>query len=70
MTNGQWRISGMAAEMGPDQPLMVIDFENPETMAPQKPVDPAVIAAPAATQPGQQPASEVARNPFEQSSQR
>jgi hypothetical protein len=70
MTNGQWRISGMAAEMGPNQPLMVIDFENPDTMTPQKPVDQALIAAPAATSPGQQPSNEVARNPFDQASQR
>jgi hypothetical protein len=70
MIEGQWRISGMAAEMGPNQPLMVIDFENPETMVPQKPVDPPVIAGPAATQPGQQPSTDVARNPFDESSQR
>jgi hypothetical protein len=69
-TEGKWRISGMAAEMGPDQPLMVIDFENPETMSPQKPVDPAMVAGAPANQPPAQPGSEVARNPFDQSSQR
>jgi hypothetical protein len=69
LTNGQWRISGMAAEIGAAQP-MVIDFENPETMAPPKPVDPATIAGPAANQPAPQPASEVARNPFDQPAQR
>jgi hypothetical protein len=26
---GQWRISGMAAEIGPNQPPVVMDFENP-----------------------------------------
>lgn len=69
-TAGQWRISGMAAEMGPNQPLMVIDFENPETMAPPKPVDPAMIVGPATGAPGAQPGSEVARNPFDQPAQR
>jgi hypothetical protein len=69
LTDGKWRISGMAAEIGAAQP-MVIDFENPETMAPQKPVDPATIAGPAATQPASQPKSEVARNPFDQPAQR
>ena len=27
--NGQWRISGMAEDLGPDQEPMIIDFENP-----------------------------------------
>src|SRR5690606_20230880 len=31
--DGQWRISGMAAEIGPDQPPVVMDFENPGQMA-------------------------------------
>lgn len=68
--NGQWRISGMAAEMGPNQPLMVIDFENPETMAPKKPIDPALVVGPAASAPATEAAAEVARNPFEQPTQR
>lgn len=69
-TEGQWRISGMAAEMGPNQPPMVIDFENPETMAPQKPIDPKMIVGPAPGGPGAPPSSEVARNPFDQPAQR
>jgi len=28
--DGLWRISGMAAHVGPDQPPIVIDFENPD----------------------------------------
>lgn len=68
--SGQWRISGMAAEMGPNQPLMVIDFENPETMAPQKPVDPALVVGPAASAAATEASAEVARNPFEQPAQR
>jgi hypothetical protein len=70
LVDGQWRISGMAAEMGPNQPLMVIDFENPETMAPQKPTDPATIAGPNTNQPGGQPDGEIARNPFDSTTQR
>lgn len=30
---GQWRISGMAADMGPDQEPIVMDFENPGQLA-------------------------------------
>jgi hypothetical protein len=30
---GQWRISGMAADMGPDQLPVVMDFENPGQLA-------------------------------------
>ena len=30
LIDGQWRISGMAAGMGPNQQLEVIDFENPD----------------------------------------
>ncbi len=29
LSSGEWRISGMAAEVGPDQPPVVMDFENP-----------------------------------------
>jgi hypothetical protein len=32
---GTWRISGMAADMGPDQPPVVMDFENPGQLAPR-----------------------------------
>lgn len=69
-TDGQWRISGMAAEMGPDEPLMVIDFENPETMAPEKPVDPALVVGPPAGAEAAKAPGEVARNPFDQPAQR
>ena len=43
LTNGQWRISGMAAQMGPNQPPVLIDFENPGQLigggAPEQKVD-------------------------------
>jgi hypothetical protein len=29
LAGGQWRISGMAAQMGPGQPPVLMDFENP-----------------------------------------
>jgi len=29
LTDAGWRISGMAAHMGPDQPPILVDFENP-----------------------------------------
>jgi hypothetical protein len=33
LNQGQWRISGMAAELGEDQPPVVMDFENPGQFA-------------------------------------
>lgn len=33
LNEGQWRISGMAAELGEDQPPVVMDFENPGQFA-------------------------------------
>ncbi|RIK82746.1 MAG: hypothetical protein DCC67_06820 [Planctomycetota bacterium] len=68
--DGQWRVSGMVADMGEGQPPLVIDFENPATMAPQQPVDPNRVVDGRAAPATEQPASEVARNPFEPSAQR
>lgn len=70
MTQAGWRISGMAQDLGPEQTPMAIDFENPEAMF----VEDAPKTAPAAAQtasPGaEKPGSEVAGNPFQQSTQR
>lgn len=33
LNGGHWRISGMAAELGEDQPPIVMDFENPGQFA-------------------------------------
>jgi len=33
LSNNQWRISGMAAKMGTNQPPVLIDFENPGQLA-------------------------------------
>jgi hypothetical protein len=36
--DGQWRISGMAAKVGPGQPPVLMDFENPgQLLNPQRP---------------------------------
>ncbi len=32
LTDGQWRISGLIAYMGADQPPIVVDFENPDQL--------------------------------------
>ena len=60
----------MVANLGENQQPLVIDFENPATMVPEQPVDPAkVVDAPIAPA-VQQPIQEVARNPFDAASQR
>ncbi len=37
LVEGQWRISGMAAEIGSGQPPVVMDFENPQDLMRQEP---------------------------------
>jgi hypothetical protein len=70
LVDGQWRVYGMVFDMGDDQPLMPVDFENPDTMAPKQPAGPEKVvdgkAVPAVTAGG----SAVARNRFEEASQR
>jgi hypothetical protein len=70
LTDGQWRISGMMAEMGPGQMPVPIDFENPESMAAPKAADPSTLASPNATSPAAKTEGEIARNPFDQPAQR
>ncbi len=70
LAGGEWRISGMVAEMGADQMPVAIDFENPETIGGQKPADPSNLAGSSATPPATKPEGEVARNPFDQPAQR
>ncbi len=48
LDQGQWRISGMAAQLGPNQPPVLIDFENPSQLMGGTPRAPA-------SQPQQQP---------------
>lgn len=58
-----WRISGMAAELGEDQPPLVIDFENPADLAPTP--KPQTANQPAAPPQAKNPADQVARDPFQ-----
>lgn len=52
--DGQWRISGMAEDMGPDQEPMIIDFENPAALA-QPQAAPGSDGARQANQPTEDP---------------
>jgi hypothetical protein len=61
---GQWRISGMAADMGPDQPPVVMDFENPSQLASRYsggPAPPKTETPLQAAQPSQDPFRTVPR---------
>jgi hypothetical protein len=68
--DGQWRIHGMAQEMGEGQQPMVIDFENLDALVEQQPAAPAVPADRVAAPSGEQPAASVATDPFNQPAQR
>jgi hypothetical protein len=66
LTDGQWRISGLIAYMGEDQPPIVLDFENPSQLfgAPQQP---SATQPQTVQQPGQPPtrqASQPTQDPF------
>jgi hypothetical protein len=69
LTEGQWRISGMAAELGEGQPSVVIDFENPDAFVQQPPKANAPGGQPAAGA-GQKsksgPSDRTAGDPFQQ----
>lgn len=65
LTEGQWRISGMAAQLGPGQPPVLMDFENPGQL-----LNPPQQSAATGQQPQQEPnatprqASQPTRDPF------
>ena len=61
LNKGQWRVSGMAAEIGPGEPPVVIDFENPQDLVHTEP------ARTAAKEPLRQ-ANKQTRDPFQQKS--
>ena len=61
LTEGAWRISGMAAEIGPNQPPVVIDFENPEPLT-----APANLAGGEGEESGVRQARQPAEDPFRQ----
>jgi hypothetical protein len=67
--DGHWRICGMAQDLGPSQPPMVMDFESLEGIAPKSPAKAAESTANAATN---APAAgkQVAQDPFQQPVQR
>lgn len=54
----QWRISGMAEELGPDQPPLVIDFENPGALVQNQPSDASATPSRQAAQPASDPFQE------------
>jgi hypothetical protein len=57
--DGIWRISGMAAEVGENQPPVVMDFENPEELAGSN-------RTPSDSQKTPRQASQQAKDPFQQ----
>lgn len=67
---GQWRICGMAQDLGPGQPPMVLDFESLAGSTPQKTAQTTPTAtqggaaAPGATAPPTTPVGPVAQDPF------
>ncbi len=72
--DGQWRICGMAQDLGPGQPPMVMDFESLQGIAPQAPPAGQAMAGAAAAPPTASdeatPGKEIARDPFQQPVQR
>jgi len=61
LVGGKWRISGMAADLGPNQPPMVMNLEDPaEFFGPQKPSRPRQIDA------VERQADQGASDPFQQ----
>jgi len=57
-----WRISGMAAHMGPDQPPVIVDFENPGQL-----VDPRSTPSPSQQDGVPRQAAQPSQDPFNQS---
>ena len=63
LNEGRWRISGMAAEIGPEQPPVVMDFENPQDLIRPEPTK-------TATEEPLRQAVQQTRDPFQQTSPR
>lgn len=59
LNGGQWRISGMAADMGADQEPVVMDFENPGQLASES-----QAAAPQTNSPPARQAVQPPQDPF------
>ena len=60
LCDGQWRIYGMAEDLGPNRPPMVMDFENLDASAPAAPPGGNPAAAPPTT-----PREQMAQDPFQ-----
>jgi len=61
--DGRWRISGMAAEVGENQPPVVMDFENPGELAGSR-------QAASASENAPRQANRQAKDPFQQTAPR
>lgn len=70
LTDGQWRVYGMAQDLGPDRPPMVMDLERPDTVVAQPSAQPGAPGSQAASAAGSNPSEAVAGNPFDQPAQR
>jgi hypothetical protein len=62
LCDGNWRIYGMAEDLGPGEKPVVIDFENLDAVAPS---EPATAGAPSGSQPTATPADQMAKDPFQ-----
>jgi hypothetical protein len=69
LCDGQWRICGMAQDMGPGQAPMVLDFESTEGSAPKGSAQAAATAASAPAN-AATPTKQMAQDPFQQPVQR
>jgi hypothetical protein len=70
LSDGQWRICGMAQDLGPSQAPMVMDFESLAGIAPQDPSKAAGPVTGATAAPAAQPSKQVAQDPFQTPVQR
>lgn len=66
--DGQWRICGMAQDLGPGQQPMVMDFESLQGVAPPQPAVAGMTSSAAPETPGA--SKQVAQDPFQQPVQR
>ncbi|MBX3425562.1 MAG: hypothetical protein KF688_07785 [Pirellulales bacterium] len=66
LEGGQWRVSGMAADLEENEAPLVIDFENPLELV-ERPAQQAAPQTPGGTAPTPtNPGDQVARDPFQQ----
>ena len=68
--DGQWRICGMAQDLGPDQPPMILDFESLPAADDKQPAAAGTTVATPAASGSDAVQKEIARDPFQQPVQR